>query len=253
MMPVLFVGHGSPMNAIEDNEITRGWREISKAFDKPVAILCISAHWYTDRTRILSSLEPRTIHDFYGFPRELHAVQYPAKGEPTLVAEVEKLLGSSVARDDSWGLDHGSWSVLVHMYPESDVPVVQLSIDAGASTRQLYEIGTLLRPLREQGVLILGSGNVVHNLTLMDMSNLEGYTWAVEFDDHVRTHVCTHEHDQVLHYEQAGPCAGRAFRTREHFDPLLVVLGASHPSDPVHVFNRKFFAGSVSMTSYRIG
>lgn len=250
MMPVLFVGHGSPMNAVEDNEVTCGWKEMAVSFEKPEAVLCISAHWYTSGTRVLSSARPRTIHDFYGFPRELHEITYPASGDDGLVNRVEELLGDAVTRDAGWGLDHGAWSVLRHFYPAADVPVVQLSIDANASAAQLHEIGSRLAPLRSEGVLILGSGNVVHNLSLMDMSMNGGYPWAVEFDDYIAKAILEKRADDVVSYQQAGSSVHRAFRTREHFDPLLVVIGAVRPQDEARIFNRLCFAGSVSMTSY---
>ena len=253
MMPVLFVGHGSPMNALEDNHVTRGWKETAVSFKIPEAVLCVSAHWYTSGTRVLSSSRPRTIHDFHGFPRKLYEIEYPAAGSYPLVNRVGELLGDAVTRDDEWGLDHGTWSVLRHFYPEADVPVVQLSIDAHASAAQLQHIGARLAPLRSEGVLILGSGNVVHNLSLMDMSVKGGFPWAVEFDNFIAHAILEKRADDVVAYQKAGSLVHRAFRTREHFDPLLIVIGAVEAKEHVRIFNRGFFAGSVSMTSYLWG
>lgn len=253
MMPVLFVGHGSPMNAVGENHITQGWRSMVASCDTPTAILCISAHWYTKGTRVLSSELPRTIHDFYGFPRELYALSYPAPGDVGLARRIGKLLGKSVTADDSWGLDHGTWSVLRHLYPEADIPVVQLSIDAHASAQALYDQGMKLGALRDEGVLIVGSGNIVHNLALVDMDMAGGFPWAIEFDAYIRDNIVGHRHEGVLDYRQAGACAEDAFWTREHFDPLLVALGAAGCDGAVAIYNEVFFAGSVSMTSYRFG
>lgn len=238
------------MNAIQESDITRGWRAMSHAIARPKAVLCISAHWYTVDSRILSMRKPRTLHDFYGFPRDLYAVSYPAPGDPELVDAVQDLLGGTVVADSSWGLDHGTWSVLRHFYPEADIPVVQLSIDAHASTHELFKIGTLLRPLREQGILIIGSGDVVHNLALLNMGATEGFPWAIEFDGYIADHILNHRFAMVADYQDAGASAQKAFTTREHFDPLLYVLGAATDADAVQVFNRVFFGGSVSMTSY---
>lgn len=251
MMPVLFVGHGSPMNAIGENSITRGWQSMVASCDTPTSILCISAHWYTKGTRVLSSDRPKTIHDFYGFPRELYSITYPAPGNVELAKRVEELLGPTVGADDSWGLDHGTWSVLRHMYPEADIPVVQLSIDAHASAQVLYEQGQKLAVLREEGVLIIGSGDIVHNLALVDMNMDGGFPWAIEFDAYIRDNIMGHNHEKVIDFKQAGGCAEDAFWTREHFDPLLVALGAAGRDCDAAIYNEVFFAGAVSMTSYR--
>lgn len=253
MMSVMFIGHGSPMNAIEDNRVTRGWKAMATAVDKPTSVLCISAHWYTRLTRVLSASKPRTIHDFGGFPRALYGIQYPAIGDARLVFRVGELLNEHVIPDDSWGLDHGAWSVLRHLYPDADVPVVQLSIDALASAEELHSIGKQLRPLREEGVLILGSGNVVHNLYELDMNEHSPYSWAVEFDEYIVECIMHHRFREVLDYPAAGACARKAFVTREHLDPLLMVLGSVTDEDSISVHNQEYFGGSISMTSFIFG
>jgi 4,5-DOPA dioxygenase extradiol len=250
MMPVLFVGHGSPMNAIEVNDDSSEWAGLGKRIPKPKAIVCVSAHWYTQGTRVLTSVAPRTIHDFSGFPERLYRVSYPAQGSPELASRIIELLEPPVTTDSGWGLDHGTWSVLVHMYPQADIPTIQLSIDARATPQQLYALGNALRPLRQESVLILGSGNIVHNLGLVDFSKPDGFDWADEFDDYIKRGILDVEHESVLDYHMAGTCADRAFRTREHFDPLLIVLGASRPDDAVTVVNGHRLYGSISMTSY---
>jgi len=250
MMPVLFVGHGSPMNAIEINDDSSEWTKLGATIPRPRAIMCISAHWYTQGTRVLSATTPRTIHDFSGFPERLYRVSYPAQGNPELAAQVQELLDTPVTSDSGWGLDHGTWSVLVHMYPQADIPTIQLSIDARATSHQLYAFGSALRALRQEGVLILGSGNVVHNLGLVDFSKPDGFDWADEFDEYIKRKILEAEHEGIMDYPKAGACAARAFRTREHFDPLLMVLGASHPDDTVTLINGHRIYGSLSMTSY---
>lgn len=250
MMPVLFVGHGSPMNAIEVNDDSSEWAKLGATILKPKAIVCISAHWYTKGTRVLTATNPRTIHDFSGFPERLYRVSYPAQGIPGLASRIQELLDTPVTSDSGWGLDHGTWSVLVHMYPQADIPTIQLSIEARATTRQLYAFGSALRVLRQEGVLILGSGNVVHNLGLVDFSLADGFQWADEFDEYIKCKILDAEHEGVLDYHKAGTCAARAFRTREHFDPLLMVLGASQPEDTVTIINGHRIYGSLSMTSY---
>ncbi len=250
MMPVLFVGHGSPMNAIELNDDSSEWAKLGQRIPKPKAIVCVSAHWYTQGTRILTAANPRTIHDFSGFPERLYRVAYAAQGSPELASRIIELLDIPITSDSGWGLDHGSWSVLIHMYPQADIPTIQLSIDARATPRQLYAQGIALRPLRQEDVLILGSGNIVHNLGLVDFSQPDGFDWADEFDGYIKRKILEDEHAGVLDYHEAGDCAGKAFRTREHFDPLLIVLGASQSADTVSVINGHRIYGSLSMTSY---
>ncbi|WP_444642514.1 4,5-DOPA dioxygenase extradiol [Caproiciproducens sp. R1] len=250
MMPVVFVGHGSPMNAIEENEYTAGWREISAEIPRPDAILAVSAHWYTDRTRLMTQEKPKTIHDFYGFPRELYDIQYPAPGAPELAAETMKLIGGDCLEDRTWGIDHGAWSVLRLMYPRADIPVVQMSIDRRLTPREMFDVGRKLKALRGENVLIFGSGNVVHNLALVDFSVRGGYPFADEFDAYIRDHIQDGDFSAVIEYKKAGECAKHAFPTREHFDPLLYVLGAADEKDQVKIYNEARMAGSLSMTSY---
>ena len=250
MMPVIFVGHGSPMNAIEENEFTAGWREISAAVPKPTAILAISAHWVTDHTRVMTQKNPKTIHDFYGFPQELNQVQYNAPGAPELAAQTKKLVGNDCVEDQTWGIDHGTWSVLRKMYPDADIPVCQMSINRQLSMKEMFETGEKLKSLREQNVLIFGSGNVVHNLGLIDFSAEGGFAWADEFDEYIRSSIVAKDFDAVIDYRKAGACARNAFPTPEHFDPLLYVLGASDKKDRIRVVNNARTVGSLSMTSY---
>lgn len=250
MMPVAFIGHGSPMNAIESNDFTRGWQEIAASIPKPTAILSISAHWVTERTHLLTEANPRTIHDFYGFPKELYQIQYKAPGAPDLANQAKTLIGGTAQSDDDWGLDHGTWSVLKNMYPAADIPVFQMSIDELSDSQTLFEIGQRLKPLREQNVLILGSGNVVHNLSLASSSTKGGYDWAYEFDDFIRENIEKRAYENVVHYQRAGKCAEYAFFTSEHFNPLLYVLGAVDAADNVKLYNHSCIAGSLSMTSY---
>ena len=238
------------MGAIEENEFTAGWREIAGVIPKPAAILAVSAHWFTDHTRLMTQENPKTIHDFYGFPKELYDVQYSAPGAPQLAAQTMKLLGGDCMEDQTWGIDHGTWSVLRKMYPDADIPVYQMSINRRMSPRELFETGEKLKPLREQNVLILGSGNIVHNLGQVDFSAAGGYGWADEFDEYIRDNINAGDFDAVIDYKRAGNSARYAFPTPEHFDPLLYVLGAVDKKDRVHVYNDARTAGSLSMTSY---
>lgn len=251
-MPVLFAGHGTPMNAVEENEFTKGWQEIAAAVEKPKMILAISAHWFTEHTRVQAQEHPKTIHDFYGFPEELYAVEYPAPGSPALAERVKALLPGT-REDNTWGIDHGAWSVLKWMYPEADIPVAQLSVDARMTPPEVYAIGAALRPLRGEGVLIFGSGNVVHNLGRVDFDMQGGFPWAEEFDAYIRGCVESGDHDGVIDYQKAGDSARLAFRTPEHFNPLLYVLGAAGKDAKVRVFNNACTLGSLSMTSYLFG
>ncbi len=253
-MPVLFVGHGSPMNAIEDNAFTRSWKEIAGSFRRPKAILSVSAHWYTRGTRTTDSPDPKTVYDMYGFPRKLYEVKYRPMGSPALAKEVSSLLPRHVEIDNGWGIDHGTWSVLVHMYPDVDIPVVQLSIDRDAGPEEHYRIGRALAPLREEGVLLFGTGNVVHNLARIDWTMEQGgYPWADAFDRYIQDAVTNWRHEDAIFYERAGDAAKHAFYTPEHYDPLLYVLGAAQEGEQVHVFNEARVLGSLSMTGYLIG
>lgn len=250
MMPVLFVGHGSPMNAIEENTYTKGWREIAAAFPKPQAICAVSAHWVTKGTKVCTAQNPATIHDFYGFPKALYDKQYPAPGSPGLAYRIAGLLKGTARQDEQWGLDHGAWSVLSIMYPDADIPVCQLSIDGGASPAEQVEMGKKLAVLREQDVLLFGSGNVVHNLGAVDFDRKGGYDWAKKFDDAMTDAVLSGNLEAVTDYKSMGEIAYYAVPTTEHFVPLLYVLGASSKEDKVSVFNRSCTMGSLSMTSY---
>jgi 4,5-DOPA dioxygenase extradiol len=250
-MPVLFIGHGSPMNAIEDNSYTKSWRELVKRIPKPEAILSISAHWFTKGTKIMNEAAPKTIHDMYGFPEELYKIIYHSPGSPELAAKSKALLSKASNYDNSWGIDHGTWSVLVHMYPAMDIPVFQISIDATATPAEHYQIGRDLRNLREQGVLILGSGNIVHNLGILDFSKSEGgYDWAYEFDNHIKENIQNKNHDNIIHYSNLGTPARLAVPSPDHFNPLLYVLGSTYENDKISVYNDSCMMGSLSMTSY---
>lgn len=249
-MPVLFVGHGSPMNAIEENEFTKNWAKVAQLFPRPKAILSISAHWYTNGTRITDAANPRTVYDMYGFPKELYQIVYNAPGAPELAHLAKSLIHRETIIDNSWGIDHGTWSVLHKMYPAADIPVLQLSVDQNAAAEIHYEIGKELKSLREQGVLIFASGNVVHNLRMVDWNMDQGYPWAEEFDEYIKEKILHKEYEDVVHYERAGQSAQMAFPTPEHFYPLLYVLGAVRDSDQPKVFNESCVLGGLSMTSY---
>ena len=250
-MPVIFVGHGSPMNAIEDNEYSRVWKSIAKSIAKPEVILSISAHWYTKGTKIQNEEQPETIYDMYGFPKELYEIIYNSPGSPRIAKAAKKLISKETVYDNSWGIDHGTWSVLVHMYPERDIPVFQISIDAEAPPEVHYKIGKELKSLREQGVLIFGTGNVVHNLRLVDwhMSS-KGFDWAYEFDDFIYENIKEKNHENILRYEGLGDVAKLAVPTPDHFYPLLYTLGAVDKEDKVSVFNKSCELGSLTMTGY---
>lgn len=251
--PALFLGHGSPMNAVEDTPSSRGWREIAHAFPRPRAIVCVSAHWVTEGVRVTANAQPRTIHDFGGFPPELFAVQYPAPGDPALAADIAARLSAFGAQtDERWGLDHGTWSLLAHMFPEADIPVLQVSLDARRPLNEHYSIGQALAPLRDEGVLLIGSGDIVHNLRAFfgpggaDDSNAER-----AFDDYIVSAVESGDHRAVLDYRN-HPHAAHAAPDWDHFFPLFYVLGASGPGEHAHVFNRHFFPG-ISMTCIGFG
>jgi len=252
--PALFVGHGSPMNAIEDSAFRRGWAELGRKLPRPEAIVCVSAHWETEGVFLTGAEAPTTIHDFYGFPRELFAVRYPAPGQPALALRVATMLGGvRAAVDPARGLDHGCWSVLVAMYPEADVPVVQLSLDSRQPGSFHYALAKELRPLRDDGVLILGSGNLVHNLRLADFGLDGGYDWAVRFDALVRERIAAGDHAALAAWGELGPDARLSIPTPEHYLPLLYALGVQQPGDAVRLFNAATVLGSISMTSVRIG
>lgn len=249
-MPVLFVGHGSPMNAIEDNAFSRAWTALGDAFPVPKAILSVSAHWFTRETLVNDSAAPEMIYDMYGFPEALYRLKYPAPGSPALAHRVHALIGERIEIDNGWGIDHGTWSVLRRVYPSADIPIVQLSVNARLSPAEHLALGRTLKPLRDEGVLIFGSGNVVHNLSLVDWSMDDGYPWAEEFDAFIRRAVTSRTFDDVANYRQAGRPAELAVPTPDHFSPLLYALGASDEHDALRVFNDACLLGSMSMTSY---
>ena len=257
-MPVLFVGHGSPMNAIEENEFVAGWRETGKRMPRPSAILCVSAHWQSKGTKVTVMEKPETIHDFGGFPRELYEVQYPAPGSPELAKATKETVRDRVIElDRSWGLDHGAWSVIRRMYPDADVPVVELSLDYQSTPQQHYYLARELAPLRRKGILIIGSGNMVHNLGLVSWENLNtsgyAYDWASEAGEAMKKHIMSGDHSSLINYGSQGSAFRLAIPTPEHFLPLLYTLALQEPDEPVELFNDSPVAGSLTMTSVKIG
>jgi 4,5-DOPA dioxygenase extradiol len=256
-MPVLFLGHGSPMNAIEENQFVAGFRNMAKTLPQPNAILCISAHWFTKGTKVTAMEMPRTIHDFGGFPKELFAVQYPAKGNPDLaIATKELLLPTEVELDHEWGLDHGAWSVIKHLYPEANVPVIQLSIDYSKSPQYHFELAQKLSALRHKGILIIGSGNIVHNLRLVDFYNMDvdnyGFDWAIEAREKVNSYLLDGNFQALIDYEKHGQALQLAIPTPEHYLPLIYTLGLKEKQEELSLFNDKLLGGSLSMTSVKI-
>jgi len=252
-MPVLFIGHGSPMNALEENEFTRSWAEISKNLPRPKAILCISAHWETRGSQVTAMEHPKTIHDFGGFPPELFASEYPAPGSLELANLVQKTVQSTqITLDQSWGLDHGTWSVLIRMYPDADIPVVQLSLDRFQKPAYHFALGKELQSLRSKGILILGSGNIVHNLRLASFRNggqNGGYEWASEIDETIKRLILVGDYAPIIDYSSLGDSARLAIPTNEHYLPLLYVLGAGDKPQKVQFFTEQLMAGSLSMRS----
>jgi 4,5-DOPA dioxygenase extradiol len=254
-MPALFIGHGSPLQAIEPNRYTAAWEQIGRELPRPRAILVISAHWYTRGTGVTAMPQPGTIHDFQGFPASLYQVQYPAAGEPVLAARVRTLLQpTAVHLDQDWGLDHGSWAVLRYLYPGADVPVIQLSIDATLAPRAHYELAQGLAPLRDEGVLVLGSGNVVHNLGAAQFSpTAAATTWARLFNEEVRTALQAAAHDTLIDYERLGPAARMSVPTPEHYLPLLYVLALQRPGESLSMPVDGIEFASISMLSVQLG
>ena len=255
-MPAIFFGHGNPMNALQNNDWTEGWSNIGRTIRRPRAILCVSAHWYLPATLVTAMTAPRTIHDFGGFPRELYQVQYPAPGDPQLASRIYELLSPiSIGLDDSWGLDHGTWSVLNHVYPDADVPVVQLSIDEGQPPAFHFELGQRLAPLRDEGVLIAGSGNIVHNLHAYAWGKHipDPYDWAVRFETVARDLLISCEFEPLVNYETLGRDALLSIPTPEHYLPLLYVLGARRKDETVTFPVDGVDGGSVSMLSVQVG
>jgi 4,5-DOPA dioxygenase extradiol len=255
-MPTIFFGHGNPMNALHDNDWTRGWAAIGQHLPRPRAVLSISAHWYLPGTAVTATTAPRTIHDFGGFPRELFEVQYPAHGDLDLVRRVRELLNPLEVRADlSWGLDHGTWSVLRHVFPAADVPVVQLSIDESQPPAFHYGLGRLLRPLRDEGILLIGSGDVVHNLHAYAWGRhpAEPFDWALRFEEKARELMLRGDHPSLVDYELLGEDAELSVPTPEHYLPLLYVLGACHDDETVTFPVEGMDGGSISMLSVQFG
>ncbi|MCB0670116.1 MAG: 4,5-DOPA dioxygenase extradiol [Saprospiraceae bacterium] len=256
-MPVLFLGHGSPMNAIEENEFVTGFRDVAKTLPTPRAILCVSAHWYTKGTKVTAMKTPRTIHDFGGFPRSLYEVQYPAPGNPELAAETKELLSPEMVElDQTWGLDHGAWSVIKHLYPEADVPVIQLSIDYTKPAAWHYDLARRLESLRNKGILIIGSGNIIHNLRLVDFANFDrdnyGYDWAIEAHEMINNWLLNGDFQSLLKDRPEQKALQLAIPTPDHYLPLIYTLGLKNKEEEIGLFNDKLLAGSLSMTSLKI-
>lgn len=255
LMPLLFVGHGSPMNGIEENEFSGGWKRLGKDIPVPTAVLVVSAHWYTRGTKITAMNAPRTIHDFGGFPRALFEVQYPAPGSPALANETASLVKKAqVGLDHEWGLDHGTWTVVRHMYPKANIPVLQLSIDYTQPPRYHYELAKELAALRKKGVLIIGSGNMVHNLGILNWQYTErGYDWAIEMNTKFKKLIVENDHAPLINYEKLGQAALLSIPSPDHYLPLLYILGLKEEKEPVSFFNDKTVLGSISMTSVKVG
>lgn len=255
-LPAIFFGHGNPMNALLTNRYTEAWRGIGAELQRPRGILCVSAHWYVPGTGVTVSTSPRTIHDFGGFPRELYQVQYPAPGDPDLARRVQNVLAPlEVQLDNSWGLDHGTWSVLRHVYPAADIPIVQLSIDETQPTSFHFEIGRRLAPLRDEGILLVGSGNIVHNLHTYAWGRHlpDPYDWAVRFETEARQMMVAGEYKPLISYEKLGPEAMLSIPTPDHYLPLLYVLAARQDNESIIFPVEGVDGGSISMLSVQIG
>ena len=253
-MPALFIGHGSPMNGIEDNEFSRDWEKLGQEIPLPKAVLCISAHWLTRGTYITAMPEPRTIHDFGGFPSELYDVQYPAPGEPKLAGEIKNIIQkTSAGLDHEWGLHHGTWSVVRRMYPEADIPVLQISIDYYRPPGYHYELAKELNTLRKKGVLIIGSGNMIHNLRMVAWDRINepgyGFDWALEMNENFKRLILEKDHEALINYNGLGQAAALSVPTPDHYYPLLYVLALQEDKESPKFFNDKTVAGSLSMTS----
>lgn len=259
LMPVLFIGHGTPMNAIENNEFSRKWQNLGKTLPRPKAIVCISAHWETADLMVTAMDKPKTIHDFGGFPEELYRQQYPAAGSPALADTVrDSIKGFEIEKDFRWGLDHGSWCFLKHMYPDADIPVVQLSIDYTQDMQYHYDLGRELAFLRRKGVLIAGSGNMIHNLRLARSSekgfNYEfAYEWAEKLNLIMKEKIMSREHSSLINYQTLSRDANLGIPSEEHYIPLIYTLALQEEGEQVKIFSDKIIAGSLSMTSLVIG
>jgi len=257
-MPVLFIGHGSPMNAIEKNEFVTGWQNAIKAIPRPNAILCISAHWETRGTYVTAMEKPRTIHDFGGFPKALFDVNYPAPGSPGLAGETKNIVSKAeIGMDEKWGLDHGCWSVVRNLYPDADVPVIQMSMDYNQPSQYHYDLSKELSALRNKGILIIGSGNMVHNLGLIAWDRLNepgfGYDWALEASERMKKFILENDHRSLIAFRSQGRAFNMAIPTPDHFMPLLYSLALKDENEPLILFNDKPIAGSLTMTSIKIG
>lgn len=258
LMPVLFIGHGSPMNGIEENSFSDYWKKLANEIPKPNAVVVVSAHWLTRGTKITAMDFPKTIHDFGGFPKELFDVQYPAPGNPGLAAETAGLIKSTkVEMDHDWGLDHGAWTIVRHMYPDASIPVLQLSIDYTKSAEYHYELAKELSALRTKGVLIIGSGNMVHNLRMVAWDRINdaeyGFDWALTMNDKFKELIGNGDHKKLINYESLGREAQLSIPTPEHYLPLMYTLGLKNEKDQVSFFNDKAVGGSLTMTSVRLG
>ncbi|KAA2240942.1 4,5-DOPA dioxygenase extradiol [Chitinophaga agrisoli] len=258
MMPVLFIGHGSPMNGIEDNTFSERWAQMGEELPVPAAVLVISAHWLTRGTHITAMEHPRTIHDFGGFPPALHAVQYPAPGDPVLAKATQQLITKTeVGLDHEWGLDHGTWTVVRRMYPEAHIPVLQLSIDYHQPPQYHYELAKELAALRKKGVLIIGSGNMVHNLRMVAWDRMDrpeyGYDWCIEMNELFKKHILDGNHQALIDYEKLSKSARLAIPTPDHYFPLLYTLALQTSGEQPVLFNDKELLGSLTMTSVKIG
>jgi len=258
LMPALFVGHGSPMNGIEDTEFSRRWTQMAKEIKTPKAVLVISAHWFTQGTKITAMDFPKTIHDFGGFPKELFAVQYPASGNPALAKETKSLIHTAnVELDHDWGLDHGTWTVVRHMYPNANIPVLQLSIDYTKGPQYHYDLAKEIYALRKKGVLIIGSGNMVHNLRMVAWDKLSekeyAYDWATNINNKFKELIQNGDHKSLINYSGLGKEAALAIPTPEHYLPLMYTLGLKGEKDNVSFFNDKAVGGSLTMTSVKFG
>ena len=254
VMPVLFLGHGSPMNAIEDNMFVASFRELGRSLPKPQLILCVSAHWETKGTWVTAMSSPETIHDFGGFPRPLYEVQYPAPGSPEWAKKTKEMITKTVVGlDYNWGLDHGAWSVIKHLYPQADVPVIQMSIDYTQSAQHHYDLAKEIRELRRKGVLIVGSGNMVHNLSMVDFRRLGGdpygYDWAIEANELMKSYMLDEDHQSLIQYRKQGPAFELAIPTPEHYLPLIYTMGLKEKTDSISFFNDEPVGGSLTMTS----
>lgn len=257
-MPLLFVGHGNPMYAIEDNEFNQTWKRLGETLPRPKAILCISAHWETNGTFVTAMSHPPTIHDFGGFPKELFAVEYPALGSPELAFEAKTLIKKTeIQLDKKWGLDHGAWSVIKNMYPKADIPVVQMSLDYNKSPKYHYELAQELHLLRDNGILIIGSGNLIHNLRLVAWNKMHepefGYDWAHQANDIFKNLITEKNHQALINYASLGKEVQMAIPTPDHFLPLLYILALQKQNETISFFNDKAVMGSLTMTSVQIG